>query len=189
MIENRNLAIGTRLVASYKKQTYVCTVEAAEEGEGVVFALEGGKKFKSPSAAATAVMNGAAANGWRFWSLEGEATAAAPAGATKATRGRTQAEGAGSTPKPERSSSRTRKPAPAPKVIVAHEDQTDVPQGHIRIVCYACNPMVQIVEGDTVPSVCPAGHRIDDPELTGGVAEAEAAEAVAEAEQATEIEA
>jgi hypothetical protein len=39
-IANRNLTVGTRLVADYKKTRYVCTVEAAEEDEGVLFALE-----------------------------------------------------------------------------------------------------------------------------------------------------
>jgi hypothetical protein len=71
VIEDRILQVGTRLVANYKKQTYVCTVESAEEGEGIVFALQDGKKFKSPSVAASAVMGGQAANGWRFWSVEG----------------------------------------------------------------------------------------------------------------------
>ena len=55
-LENRNLPAGTRLVANYKKQTYVCTVQAAEEGDGVVFVLEDGRRFKSPSAAGSAVM-------------------------------------------------------------------------------------------------------------------------------------
>ena len=54
-----------------------------------------------------------------------------------------------------------------------------MPEGQIRIVCYACDPMVQVVEGFSVPEVCPNGHRADDPELTGGIAEAEAAEAQA----------
>src|SRR4051812_38095500 len=75
MIENRNLEIGTRLVATYKKQTHVCTVEAGENGEGIAFVLEDGKRFKSPSAAAVAISS-VAQNGWRFWSLEGEAPAA-----------------------------------------------------------------------------------------------------------------
>ena len=39
-IENRNLLVGTRLVANYKKQRYVCTVEANPEDEGVIFVLE-----------------------------------------------------------------------------------------------------------------------------------------------------
>jgi len=29
-IEDRSLPVGTRLVANYKKQTYVCTVEAGD---------------------------------------------------------------------------------------------------------------------------------------------------------------
>ena len=49
-IENRDLPVGTRLVANYKKQTYVCTVEAGEGDEGVAYVLEDGKRFKSPSA-------------------------------------------------------------------------------------------------------------------------------------------
>ena len=69
-IENRNLEAGTRLVANYKKQRYVCTVEA--EGEGVAYVLEDGTRHKSPSAAGMKVMGGKAVNGWRFWSLEGE---------------------------------------------------------------------------------------------------------------------
>ena len=71
-IENRNLEVGTRLVANYKKQTYVCTVEAGEGDEGVAFVLGDGKRFKSPSAAGSSVMGGVACNGWRFWTVEGE---------------------------------------------------------------------------------------------------------------------
>jgi hypothetical protein len=79
-IEDRNLRIGARLVANYKKQTYVCKVEAAAEGEeGIAFVLEDGKRFKSPSAAGSAVMGGKAVNGWRFWSLEGAAPAVSEA--------------------------------------------------------------------------------------------------------------
>src|SRR5688572_32775655 len=75
-IEDRNVPIGTRLVANYKKQTFVCTVEA--EGEGLAFVLEDGSRHKSPSAAGSKVMGGGAVNGWRFWSVEGAAPAKAP---------------------------------------------------------------------------------------------------------------
>src|SRR5690349_24311664 len=71
-IENRDLTVGTRLAANYKKVRHICTVETDEEGR-LAFVLEDGKRFKSPSSAASAVMGGSAANGWRFWSLEGEA--------------------------------------------------------------------------------------------------------------------
>ena len=67
-IENRNLAVGTRLVAKYKKVTYFC--EVVETEAGVRYRLEDGRGFKSPSAAGTAVLGGQACNGWRFWSAE-----------------------------------------------------------------------------------------------------------------------
>jgi len=44
VIENRNLPVGTRLVATYKKQDYVCTVEAGEEGK-LAFVYDG-KRYK-----------------------------------------------------------------------------------------------------------------------------------------------
>jgi hypothetical protein len=37
-----------------------------------MYRLEDGREFRSPSSAASAVMGGTAANGWRFWSLEGD---------------------------------------------------------------------------------------------------------------------
>src|SRR3989338_8622206 len=83
-VENRNLLAGTRLVANYKKQRYVCTVEAGEGGEGIVFVLEDGGRHKSPSAAGSKVMGGKAVNGWRFWTVEGEEPKAVPQPAPKA---------------------------------------------------------------------------------------------------------
>ena len=70
-IEDRNLTVGTRLVASYRKQAHACMVEKAEEGGKLAFVLEDGRKFKSASSAASAVMGGKAVNGWRFWSVQG----------------------------------------------------------------------------------------------------------------------
>ena len=70
-IEDRNLTVGTRLVANYRKQAHACMVENAEEGDGVLFVLEDGRKFKSASSAASALMGGKAVNGWRFWSVQG----------------------------------------------------------------------------------------------------------------------
>ena len=57
-IEDRNLTVGTRLVANYRRQAHACMVEKAEEGGGIRFVLEDGRKFKSPSSAASAVMGG-----------------------------------------------------------------------------------------------------------------------------------
>jgi hypothetical protein len=154
VIEDRNLAVGTRLVASYKKQTYVCTVEAAEDGDGVVFALEDGKRFKSPSAAASAVMNGSAANGWRFWSLEGAATGTAEPAAN---------ESPAPAEKPAKAARRR-----THKLIYKVPNQQSTPEGKQKFFCTACMKGFLVDAGDS-PEVCPEGHRIDDPELTGAV--------------------
>ncbi len=53
-IENRNLEPGTRLIARYKKETYHAEVVAGEEGK-VLYQLEDGREFKSPSSAGTAI--------------------------------------------------------------------------------------------------------------------------------------
>jgi hypothetical protein len=69
MIENRELAAGTRLVARHKKQEHVC--EVVETSEGLCYRVNG-KDFNSPSSAGREVTGGVAVNGWRFWSLEGD---------------------------------------------------------------------------------------------------------------------
>src|SRR4030067_2943880 len=76
-LENRNLEAGARLVARYKKQEHTATVVEGEGG-GLRYRREDGREFKSPSAAGSAVMDGVACNGWRFWSLAGEGEAPAP---------------------------------------------------------------------------------------------------------------
>jgi len=69
-IEDRNLQVGTRLVARYKKEEYSATVVEGEEG-GLRYRLDDGREFKSLSSAGSAVMDGVACNGWRFWSVAG----------------------------------------------------------------------------------------------------------------------
>jgi hypothetical protein len=157
VIENRNLLQGTRLVASYKKQTYVCTVEAGENGEGLAFVLETGQRFKSPSAAGSHIMGGKAVNGWRFWSLEGYA----PKAPTE--------------PNPKAKSVKKGK---ARKLIYRVPNQLGTPEGKTKFFCAACMKGFLVDAGEQ-PSVCPEGHRIDDPELTApaGLQVAAAAEA------------
>ena len=63
VIENRDAVVaGTKLVATYKKQQYICAVEAGEDGK-LAFVYDG-KRYSSPSSAGTAVI-GTACNGWR----------------------------------------------------------------------------------------------------------------------------
>ncbi len=52
-------------MARYRHEEHTAEVVAGEEGK-VRFRLADGREFKSPSAAASAVMGGQAANGWRF---------------------------------------------------------------------------------------------------------------------------
>jgi hypothetical protein len=68
-IENRELAVGTRLVARYKKQDRTC--EVIETADGLRYRLDDGTEHRSPSSAGKAAMDGVACNGWRFWSVEG----------------------------------------------------------------------------------------------------------------------
>jgi Restriction Enzyme Adenine Methylase Associated len=69
-ITDRNLTPGTILTARYKKQVFTCTLVPTDDGPR--YELEDGKRFKSPSAAGSQVMNGTACNGWAFWSLKGD---------------------------------------------------------------------------------------------------------------------
>ncbi len=59
---------GTVLSAKYKGTEYRATVVEGDEGK-VRYRLEDGREFRSPSAAASALMDGKAANGWRWWSV------------------------------------------------------------------------------------------------------------------------
>ena len=143
-IENRNLSIGTRLVANYKKQTYVCKVEAPAEGEdGIAFVLEDGKRFKSPSAAGSAVMGGKAVNGWRFWSVEGEAPAASETAPAEA--------------KPAKTKSGGRKK----KTIYRVPPGPNLGEGKSRWFCVACMKSFTH-DGEAAPAACPEGHALED---------------------------
>ncbi len=159
-IEDRNLPAGTRLEATYKKSRYVCTVEA-DEGGKLAFVLEDGKRYKSPSSAASAVMGGSAANGWRFWSPEGTAASTPPA------RPRTRANSGNSTTESARKPRSQSKAAH--KMIQPTENQEDVPEGQGRWWCDACMESFLVFAGKE-PTQCPNGHHVDDPELTATTA-------------------
>src|SRR6266542_6665287 len=154
-ITNRDLPAGSRLVANYKKQAYIC--EVVKDGEGnLVFKVDG-KEFKSPSAAASHVMGGQAANGWRFWSAEGEATTANVA-----------ADGGEAPAKAERKAKTTRKARKFKLISRMEEQPEDLEEGAVAYFCAACQ--AKFIAGTELPEVCPEGHRADDPELTAAPA-------------------
>ena len=148
-IEDRNLTVGTRLVANYRKQAHACMVEEADEGGGILFVLEDGRKFKSASAAASAVMGGKAVNGWRFWSVQGIEP--------KAQEGRE---------KPETQAAKSK------RLVYRVPNQKGIAGGQSRWFCRACMKGF-VIEGGGQPEACPEGHR-GEPERTTPAEEASA---------------
>ena len=142
-IENRNLTVGTKLWANYKKQRHVATVEDGEEEGSVVYVLEDGTKHKSPSAAGSRVMGGKAVNGWRFWTVEGDE----PAATEK--------------PKAEKKSRGKKKQT---KTFFKTPSQANAPEGKTSYFCSACMKAFAH-DGTDEPEACPEGHRNDDAEL------------------------
>src|SRR3954451_11129888 len=125
MIANRDAVVaGVKLTASYKKEDYICTVESG--GDGKLAFIYDGKSYNSPSSAGTAVI-GTACNGWRFWSVEGEAQAT---GTTKARA--TTAKPATKTAAPKKA--RTK----AVKVFYRIPDQRGTAEGVTRFYCNGC---------------------------------------------------
>ena len=149
-IEDRNLTVGTRLMASYRRQAVVCMVEKVEEGEGILFVLEDGRKFKSASSAASAVMGGKAVNGWRFWSVQGAEPRVKEGGE-----------------KPETQASKSK------RLVYRVPNQKGIAEGQSRWFCQACMKGF-VIGSDRQPETCPAGHR-GESELTAPAGAAEGA--------------
>jgi hypothetical protein len=151
-IHNRELPAGTVLTARFKKEEHSCSVEV--DGEGKRSYLIGGKRFTSPSAAASSITGGSI-NGWSFWSVEGEAPA------PKAEKG-TKRE-----PKAEKVAKAKTAKKPRAKAFRLFEKVTPNegdPEGSSRFWCHGCQ--ASFVSETDKPGACPKGHRADDPELT-----------------------
>jgi len=167
MIKNRELPAGTRLVATYKKQAYVCTVEEGEDGKKA-YVLEGGRRYTSPSAAASAIMGGIAANGWRWWSVEGSepASASAPVEAAKAAkRDKAPAKKKGTKTGGGTKKTGRRRNGNHP-LLHPTASQEGVAEGRVAWFCDACADVFTMPAG-VEPRQCPAGHRADAPEFEG----------------------
>ena len=135
-LENRNLEAGTRLVARYKKEEHTATVVEGEGG-GLRYRLEDGREFKSPSAAGSAVMGGVACNGWRFWSVAGEAETAPPKKQRKSSKREAQTQSFHRLP-----------------------DEEGAGEGTDKFFCDACMEAFEAPVGDE-PATCPKGHQPD----------------------------
>ena len=146
-IQDRNLAAGTKLIATYKKETYHALVVAGEEGKvRYTLATNDGKEYKSPSALGTAVTK-KACNGWSFWSVDtGEAQAAA-------TTTPIEPEEPTYVPVDEESA----EPAPTGSFRRV-ANQRGVDEGQVRLYCESCKSSF-IVPEDKNPESCPMGHQ------------------------------
>jgi hypothetical protein len=147
MIENRNLEKGTRMVARYHKQNFICEVVEVEEGR-LRYRLEDGREFKSPSAAGTAITGGAC-NGWAFWKVAVETKTAEDSTENPATP--EQTESAVDTQAEE-------KPAEVKKTgTYRMRNQKGAPKGLARWFCYDCAEPFNAPAGEK-HAVCPNNH-------------------------------
>jgi hypothetical protein len=166
VIENRDAVVaGTKLRATYKKQQYVCSVEAGEDGK-LAF-VHDGKRFNSPSSAGTAII-GTACNGWRFWSIDGDVPIASTQPATKPKAKAPPAS------MPKMARRRRQQEKAKPSILHRHENQDDLSEGETRWLCSACLKNFTVF-GNETPDTCPEGHRNDDSELTSPASTDEAA--------------
>ena len=155
-IENRNLEVGTTLIATYKKQSYHGLVIAGDDRE-IRYQLEpyDGKEFKSASALGTAI-TGKSCNGWSFWSVDtGETTVTETATPTEVGTPANEAkdpEEPTYTPLEEDSSE------PPSAKFHRVPNQKGVDEGQVRLHCYTCKNSF-IVPQEKNPETCPAGHQ------------------------------
>ena len=164
-IENRNLEPGTKLLATYKKETYRAEVIAGEEGK-VMYRLEDGREFKSPSSAGTAITS-KACNGWKFWSVD---TGAAPDGSPKtgvASTGEraesenalTEAEESPEPGEPEQTYvPLEEEPLETPVATFRRApNQRGLAEGEVRLYCDTCQASFTTPKGQPTET-CPEGH-------------------------------
>jgi hypothetical protein len=143
-LDNRELAAGTVLVATYKKASHRCEVVAT--GEGLRFKLEDGKLFKSPSSAGRGITGRVSCDGWKFWSLDGEAPEKPATEPTTVTATAQPAK-----PKPANGA------AKMVRQIKKLPNQKGVAEGSTKWFCSGCMKSF-LSEGQNAPQTCPEGH-------------------------------
>ena len=154
-IENRNLPVGTRLVADYKKTRLRLHGRSRRGGEDRRLRPGGRQALQEPERGR---LRGHGRHGLQRLALlerrgrGDEARGAAPS--------RDGEEGSGK----KASAPKARKPK-ATKLIYRMDDQTGATEGMTRWWCSACMDAFEVYGGEK-PTQCPEGHRIDDAELT-----------------------
>ena len=167
-ITNRELAPGTILTGTLKKTVH--QAEVVETLEGIRYRVNG-KEYKSPSAAASAIMGGIACNGWKFWSVQGGETPLTEAervamAVQVVKRPRTATAPAAEAPK-------MRKAAPPKRIkLIKSMPNAKAPEGMARWWCSSCMESFNHAFGET-PEACQHGHpRYDFEDPTDATTEA-----------------
>ena len=156
-IENRNLEVGTKLIATYKKvQYHGLVVDGDDRKVRYQLVPYDGKEYKSPSSLGTAV-TGKACNGWSFWSLDPVATTVTEtAASTEADAPISEVE------EPEEPTyipvEEGELPEPTTAKFHRVPNQKNVDPGQVRLHCYTCKNSF-IVPQERNPETCPAGHQ------------------------------
>jgi hypothetical protein len=157
---------GTKLIATYKKETYHALVVAGPEGKVLYqFSPYDGREFKSPSALGTAV-TGKACNGWAFWSVAldeaqvvetGTAVVEADTPAAPASEAEEPAEeDSGPESTYVEAGAEFTEPTDRPRFHKV-ANQKNVDPGQVRLHCYTYRSSF-IVPEDQNPDTCPMGH-------------------------------
>ena len=112
------------------------------EPKGTDVRLEDGRESKSPSAAGTAIMDGKACNGWKFWNLCNNQEQPTPS--------ESEAE---PDPEPKSSDQTTTKT----RLIRKLPNQKGLPEGAVRFYCDNCKESFVSAAPDE-SLACPKGH-------------------------------
>ena len=161
-IKDRNLSVGTKLVARYKKETHRTEV-VTKEGKKLRYRLEDGREFKSLSAAGSAVMGGNNCNGWNFWSLEAEPRTTEDTLQADAEESQEDARNREtmSTKEEEEAANgtpvATEESDPPKRSVFRVPNQQGVPQGETRYHCHDCGQSF-LTSSEESPQICPKGH-------------------------------
>ena len=136
-IENRNLAVGTKLSVRYKKELH--TAEVVQGQDGIRYRLADGREFKSPSGAGAALKGGGkTCDGWKFWSLaDGEQSQEQPAAKERPAK--------------------AKQPARSKVIRNLKKLPTKGKNGTARWFCCSCQRGFEVPEGEE-PVQCPEGH-------------------------------
>ena len=170
-IQNRNLEPGTKLIATYKKETYHALVAASADGK-VLYQLSpyDGKDYKSPSSLGTAV-TGKACNGWAFWSVDTdtatEETVEPDAPAETANTSTSEEPDdpiEGDVVETTYAPSEEEPPEPPVGSFRRVPNQRGVDEGQVRLYCDPCQKSFA-APIDQQPETCPEGHYPGEPSV------------------------